>query len=240
MLLLYAAFQLCRPAYLSSLQGSRYINVKMPAPTVIDIDSLVSGLKALDIKAAAADALQADLDAANEHIAKLEASLAETKTIPSTLTVYNKFTAAAPLLSLAGRTDVAELLAAKEVAKTAALLQDADLQAIKSTWLINADGKISYGDEEKETQGWRNAIALALVLLHNMSNDDLATFKAAAAAHPYLAAGKWPTGHNSLTDVYSSKLQKLEGMYDAIVEGKPSMFVYVKVAAFMIVGRVLL
>jgi hypothetical protein len=114
------------------------------------------------------------------------------------------------------------------------------LKAVRSIWLVNADGKISYGDEEKETKGWRNAIALALVLLHNMSNKDLATLKDVAAAHPYVAAGKWSTGHNSLTDVYTSKLQKLEGLYAAIEKGKPSMFVYANVAAFMIVGRMLL
>jgi hypothetical protein len=203
----------------------------MPAPPGIDIDGLVEHIKALDLKAVAADTLQAELNAANERIAGLEADLAAIKTLPSTLTVY-KLTAAAPLLSLAGRTGVAERLAAKDVAGTAALLKDADLEAVKTAWLIDADGKISYGDEEKETKGWRSTIALALVLMHNMSNDDLATLKDVAAAHPYIAAGEWSTGHNSWVDVYSSKLQKLEGVYVAFVKGNSRMHVYVKVAAF--------
>lgn len=212
------------------------------AATAVDVDGLVQQMKDLAIRAAAVNDLQAALDEANERITALEEDLAAAQIeAPSTLTMYRTLTAAWPLHNLAARPNIAPLLATKELAAVAALLNDDDVDAIKAIAFIAADGKISYGTgADTEASGWRNTVALALVLLHNMSDDHLVAVQNVAESQPCLNSGLWSASHKRLTESYSSSLQELEGVHAAVVGGEAKVFQYVKVAAFMLIARMLL
>jgi cell division septum initiation protein DivIVA len=152
--------------------------------------------------------------------------------------------ASLPLLALAVNPTVRGALGIKNLSAVEGYLTDDIVNDIRTIPFISAQNvKISYannGTIEAEITGWRKAIALVLTLLHHFTPAHEETLKEVSKSCHSLASGGFGDKLEKLRRIYNTKLQHLEQVYKDIMPPSDRCPNYVKLVAFMIIGRMLI
>eukprot|EP00775_Hariotina_reticulata_P005288 gene5288-5523_t len=152
--------------------------------------------------------------------------------------------ASLPLLALAINPTIRAALEQKNLSAVEDYLSDNIIRDIRGMPFIRAqDVKISYannGTNEAEVIGWKKAVALLLTLLHHFTPAHESTLREVSRNCQSLAAGEFGERLEKLRRVYNTKLQQLEQVYKVIMPSNDRSPNYVKLVAFMMIGRLLI